>query len=151
MRHWTIINIICEFTSTSQLQTKNPQDKYFLKHITPPQTHTHKHLVSSCHTLRVSDPYWAIKFIFVLQIDSLIYCVLLCGCLNPDLGCEKRRKHSIITFYGFIQLPQWCCHTEMAPLCYSAQRSSYFMLTVYHNNEEDDRFSIIQMWFLTLC
>lgn len=101
--------------------------------------------LSSCHTLRGSDPYCAINFIFVLQIDSLIYSVLLRCSLSPDLGGGRRRKHSIITFYGFIPPQQCRCHPEMAPLCYSVQRSAYFILTVYHNNEEDDGFEIIQM------
>lgn len=82
--------------------------------------------LSSCHTLKVSDPYCAIKFIFVPQIDSLIYSVLLCSSLSPDIVCEKRRKHSIISFYGFIPPQQRRCH---------------------HNNEEDDGFEIMQMWF----
>lgn len=92
-------------------------------------THTCVHLLSSCYTFGVSDPYLlAIKFIFVLQIDSLIYSVLLCSRLSPDLGWAERRKHSVITFYSFIPPQQWCCHPEMAPLCYSLTEFSTFFV-----------------------
>lgn len=109
-------------------------------HMTPSHSHTNmhisiippnspqKHLLSSCHTLRVTDPYCAIKFIFLVPIDNLIYSIWLCGSLSPDLGWEKRRNHSIMTFYGFIPLQQWCCHPEMAPVCHLVQGSACFML-----------------------
>lgn len=87
-----------------------------------------KHLLSSRHTLRLGEPHCAIKFISLLQIDNLIYSSLLCGTLSPDLGGEERRNHSIITFYSFIPLQQWCCHPEMAPVCHLAPDSQCFML-----------------------
>lgn len=34
----------------------------------------------------------------------------------------------MITFNGFIPLPQCCCHPEMAAICYLAQGSACFML-----------------------
>lgn len=103
-------------------------------HINPPQsvTNTHKsftHSLSSCHTLRVSDPYCAIKFISLLQIDSLIYSVFFCGIL------KNNRKHSVITLYGFVPHQQWRHHIETACLCYLEQRSAYFISTVYSEND----------------
>lgn len=83
--------------------------------------------LSPCQTLRVSDPYCAGKSIFLIQNDSLIYSILLCSSVSPDPDGEKRGNSSIITFYSFIQLQQWRCHLEMAPMCYLVQVSAYFM------------------------
>lgn len=74
--------------------------------------------------LRISDPYCAIKFIFPLQTDNLIYgtCVEL-----RSAAARKKRKHSIITFNGFIPRPQWRCHPGMALTCCLVSCSACFM------------------------
>lgn len=74
-------------------------------------------------TLRVGDPFRAIKFIFPLQTDNLIYGTRV----ELRSGREKKRNHSIITFNGFIPLPQQCCHTGMTPMCCLVSGSACFM------------------------
>lgn len=84
----------------------SPQRKAYIyrpKHITrhPPYSHTYqsftqrlttttgkRHPLLLSHTQRLTDPWCATKFIFPPQIDTLIYSISLCGCLNLDLGCE---------------------------------------------------------------
>lgn len=50
-----------------------------------------RHPLLLSHTQRFTDPWCATKFIFPPQIDTLIYSISLCGCLNLDLGCEWGR------------------------------------------------------------
>lgn len=84
----------------------SPQRKAYIyrpKHITqhPPYSHTYqsftqrlttttekRHPLLLSHTQRLTDPWCATRFIFPPQIDTLIYSISLCGCLNLDLGCE---------------------------------------------------------------
>lgn len=46
--------------------------------------------------------------------------------LRSDPGYEKRRNHSIITFNGFIPLPQQRCCPGMAPKCCLVSGSACF-------------------------
>lgn len=100
--------------------------------------YSHAHSFHSCHKLRVGDPYCAIS---VLQINIMIYSILLFGSSNLDF-CKK---HWVVTFYGFIPHQQLCHEPEMTPLCYSVQRSASFLLTLCHSTEEDKRFLMSQM------
>lgn len=50
--------------------------------------HNKKRPLLLSHTPRLTDPWCATKFIFPPQIDTLIYSIWLCDCLNLDLGCK---------------------------------------------------------------
>lgn len=61
----------------------------------PSYPHKYSHFLPV--TLRASDPYRTIKFIFVVQIGSLIN-----SSLSPDLDSEKRWKETLSYYILYL-------------------------------------------------
>lgn len=92
-------------------------DKY--AHIHHARSSPHKHSHASCCTLRVSDPYRAIKFILPLQTDNLIY------------GTSFWARISVTGRKETTQLPPLMasfhsCRPGMAPTCCLVSGSACF-------------------------
>lgn len=59
--------------------------------------------------------------------------------LRSGPGCEKRRNHSIITFNGFIPLPQQRCCPGMAPECCLVSGSACFRRMMERSGRLDSK------------
>lgn len=80
---------------------------------TPPPLHAQSRWSLPCNQIHLSPTDW--------QFD------LWHWCWAQILAARRKGNHSIITFNGFIPLPQQCCRPGMALMCCLVSGSACFM------------------------
>lgn len=120
-------------TSTDRNTSHNPLPIHTQTHTyqsfteRPTTTTKKRHPLLLSHTQRLTDPWCATKFIFPPQIDTLIYSISLCGCLNLDLGWRGQGGSKWSHFMALSCFNNGPVISARRPYCvgYAAQSASW--------------------------